>query len=268
MNNNCLRTQSAFQSSFLRTSIGIFCACFSVITIGTASAASTEKKSKPIGVVELFTSQGCYSCPPADEKLAEMLAAEMLANEPELLALEFHVDYWNDLVWGSDGTWQDPFSKSEYTLRQRQYELAALQGRTGVYTPQAVINGQYAIVGIDKPRTKRVLAATVPVDVAVSVSSVDDQLVVNVDNPDSLQGANIYLARFLKKTSTDVTGGENNRKQLHNVNVVTEYKSLGKLAGENQHRFVVAANIDSNMGCAVVVQSERLGPILGAAVCP
>ena len=197
-----------------------------------------------------------------------MLDAELLANEPEMLALEFHIDYWNDLVWGSDGTWQDPFSKSEYTLRQRQYELAALQGRTGVYTPQAVINGQYAIVGIDKKRTKLVLAATVPVDVAVNVIAVDGQLLVSVDNPDSLQDANVYLARFLKKTSTDVSGGENNRKQLHNVNVVTEYQSLGKLTGETQHSFVVAANADTNTGCAIVVQSERLGPILGAAVCP
>ena len=235
--------------------------------VSAMSAASADKKSSHVGVrvgvVELFTSQGCYSCPPADEKLAQMLA-----NEPDILALEFHVDYWDKLVWGSDGTWKDPFSKSEYTLRQRQYDLAALQGRTGVYTPQAVINGQYAIVGIDKQQTKLVLAATVPIEVAVSVSAVDDHLIVNVKNPDSLQGANIYLARFLKKTSTDVTGGENNRKQLYNVNVVTDYQSLGALSGENQHSFVVAANADNNTGCAVVVQSERLGPILGAAVCP
>ncbi len=255
-----VRTNSA-QSVLKRLSFGMICACISVMSLGIASAADTA--SKPVGVVELFTSQGCYSCPPADKNLAELIAAE-----PDMLALEFHVDYWNDLVWGSDGTWQDPFSKAEYTQRQRLYDLVALQGRRGVYTPQAIINGQYALVGINKQQTRKVLDATVPTDVAVSVNAVDGKLVVNVDNPDNLQGASIFLARFLKKTSTDVTGGENNRKQLHNVNVVTDYQSLGRLAGESQHSFVVAANADSNTGCAVVVQSEILGPILGAAVCP
>lgn len=268
MNRTNLRAQSAHWSGVLSVwqtiSVGLLC----ILSISVASAEGTNKRSKPIGVVELFTSQGCYSCPPADENLAQMLEAQLLESEPEMLALEFHVDYWNELVWGSDGTWVDPFSKPEYTLRQRQYEQASLQGRTGVYTPQGIINGQYAMVGINKKRTKQALAATVPVDVAVNVSAADGQLLVSVDNPDALQGANIYLARFLKKTSTDITGGENNRKQLHNVNVVTEYQSLGELAGETQHSFVVAANIDSNTGCAIVVQSERLGPILGAALCP
>ena len=83
-----------------------------------------------------------------------------------------------------------------------------------------------------------------------------------------MQGANIYLARFLKNTSTDVSGGENNGKQMHNVNVVTKYESLGKLSGVRLHSFVIASNKDDNTGCAVVVQSGKLGPILGAAVCP
>lgn len=251
----------------MQLALGLLGASFCVMVINTASAEDTHKNkrenSTPVGVVELFTSQGCYSCPPADEKLAEMIASE-----PDLLALEFHVDYWNDLVWGSDGTWQDPFSKPEYSQRQHQYNKSALKGRGGVYTPQAIINGQYAIVGVDKKRTRQVLDASVPTAVAVSVSTVDDRLLVNVDNPDNLQGANIYLAHFLKNTSTDVKGGENNGKQMHNVNVVTKYKSLGKLSGESRYSFVVMSNEGSNTGCAVVVQSDKLGPILGAAVCP
>ncbi len=237
-----------------------FAFLFGFVGIVSAGAASADK---PVGVVELFTSQGCYSCPPADENLAQMIASE-----PDMLALEFHVDYWNDLVWGSDGTWEDPYSKPEYTQRQYQYNKASLKGREGVYTPQAVVNGQYALVGINKERTRQALDATVPTAVTVSVKEADNQLLVNVDNPDSLQGASVYLARFLKKTSTAVKGGENNGKQLHNVNVVTHYDSLGKLSGDSQRSFVIASNTDSNMGCAVVVQSHKLGPVLGAAMCP
>jgi len=234
-----------------------------LFSLSAAHTHAEGQHSKQVGVVELFTSQGCYSCPPADENLAQMLEAH-----PDILALEFHVDYWNDLVWGSDGTWEDPFSDPEYTLRQYQYNKAALKGRQGVYTPQSVINGQYAAVGINKSLTRDLLDRSVPNDVSVVINAVDDQLTISIDNPDSLKGANIYFARYLKKTSTAIKGGENNGKQLHNVNVVTSYEPLGKLTGDSLTSFSVASNNDTNSGCAVVVQSDKLGPILGAAICP
>ena len=92
----------------------------SFLPLGVASAAP---------MVELFTSQGCYSCPPADEHLVELIE-----NNPDLVALEFHVDYWDDLNYGAAGTWKDPFSNAAYTQRQRQYNSYPLEGRKGVYT--------------------------------------------------------------------------------------------------------------------------------------
>jgi len=90
-------------------------------------------------LVELFTSQGCYSCPPADE-----LLGELIEEQPDLVALEFHVDYWDDLHYGAAGVWKDPFSDAEYTLRQRRYNATDLVGKQGVYTPQMIVNGRAA----------------------------------------------------------------------------------------------------------------------------
>ncbi len=227
------------------------------------SATAASSNSAAIGVVELFTSHGCYSCPPADEALAEMLE-----ENDNFVALEFHVDYWNELVWGSDGKWHDPFSKPEYTFRQQRYNQQNLQGRTGVYTPQGVVNGQYAMVGVSAPTAKKVFDALPINAVNIHLETDQDQMVVTLDNPKGLSGANVYLARFLKKTVTDITGGENNGKSLSNVNVVTTYDVIGELSAEGEHRFVVASQKEDNTGCAVLVQSAAQGPILGATLCP
>jgi len=96
--------------------------CTSALTASVAAASP---------VVELFTSQGCYSCPPADEYLAEIIE-----KQPEVVALEYHVDYWDDLHYGAAGVWKDPFSDPSYSARQRRYNSLGLKGRPGVYTPQ------------------------------------------------------------------------------------------------------------------------------------
>ena len=96
-----------------------------------ATAAAAEEVPT---VVELFTSQGCYSCPPAEAFLGE------LAKRSDVVALEFHVDYWDDLVYGSAGQWKDPFSDPAYTRRQQVYARGIPGGR--VYTPQIVVDGR------------------------------------------------------------------------------------------------------------------------------
>lgn len=222
-------------------------------------------RSNAVGVVELFTSHGCSSCPPADEALIDMVA-----KNDNFVALEFHVDYWDDLVWGSAGKWKDPYSKPEYSFRQYRYNDQKLKGRRGVYTPQSVVNGQYAMVGVSAKKAQAVFDSLPAnaVEIAIEASIDTDEFEITVDNPDALQGATIYLARFLKKTSTDVTHGENHGKQLHNINVVTSFKPLGGLGAKARHRFTVASSDDSNTGCAVLVQSDGPGSMLGAALCP
>ena len=105
-------------------------------------------------VIELFTSHGCSSCPSADRLLGELIEAD-----PGLVALEYHVDYWNSLVHGGDGNFVDPFSDAAWSLRQRAYDGVALGGRQGIYTPQAILDGAYAAVGSDRARIGAVLAA-------------------------------------------------------------------------------------------------------------
>jgi len=101
-------------------------------------SASADRSDQTAGqgpvVVELFTSQSCSSCPPAEALLGKLAAT------PDLIALEWHVDYWNRLDVGAAGRWKDPYSSTDHTERQRAYNQAIL-GTGGVYTPQAVING-------------------------------------------------------------------------------------------------------------------------------
>ena len=100
------------------------------LSVGQAGA-----RSRPV-VVELFTSQSCYSCPTAEAFLGK------LAREPDIVALEFHVDYWNDINYGSAGQWTDPFSRPAFTRRQRDYNQQ-IRDQSGVYTPQMVIDGRF-----------------------------------------------------------------------------------------------------------------------------
>ncbi len=110
----------------------------------TATAAAAAPPAPPV-VVELFTSQGCSSCPPADRLLRE------LGHEPGVIALSFHVDYWNRLGWA------DPFSSAEWSRRQSEY--AAAFDRAGVYTPQMVVAGADEMVGSDENRVRRAIAS-------------------------------------------------------------------------------------------------------------
>ena len=111
---------------------------------GGSPAIASEHQGATPAVIELFTSQGCYSCPPAEALLGDLIEA----NDPEnLVALEFHVDYWDSLVYGRHGSHKDPFSSADNSLRQRQYNRAGLRGQRGVYTPQMVVNGRHAVVG-------------------------------------------------------------------------------------------------------------------------
>ena len=118
-------------------------------------------------VVELFTSQSCYSCPPAEAFLGELVERE------DLVALEFHVDYWDDLVYGSSGQWKDIFSDAAYTERQRVY-AGRIPG-SQVYTPQVVVDGVAQTVGSRRGNVLRLIesarAAPKPARVAVQPGS-------------------------------------------------------------------------------------------------
>lgn len=235
----------------------------SLLALG-ATFSSTAVKADP--VIELFTSHGCYSCPPA-----EALLSELLEEHDSIIALEFHVDYWNSLIHGSSGSWEDPFSKPAYSMRQRSYNGRNLDGRSGVFTPQAVINGRYAAVGSNRSNVEAALKAPFVSDVSVSIEKVDEQWQVSVNNKTAnaeAAEAAVWLVRFYKSKTTDITSGENKGLVLENHNVVFSMDSLGSVPKSDSVTLSAAVDSDPNIGCAVLIQDQFHSPILAAAKCP
>lgn len=216
-------------------------------------------------MVELFTSQGCYSCPAADEFLADLIE-----EQPDLVALEFHVDYWDDLHYGAAGVWKDPFSNPEYTSRQRRYNAKDLVGKRGVYTPQMIVNGSDAQVGSSRRAVYRALKKKAP-EVNLEAAVKENLLSVDIKNTGKT-GSILWLAVFDRVTVTEVERGENHGKTMVNHNVVRELLPLGRWQGDKvsqtfQMPASAAGIADGNRGCAIFLQDETLGKISGATYC-
>jgi len=184
------------------------------------------------------------------------------------------LDYWNQLQYRSAGNWEDPYSSAEFTQRQRQYSSLNLRGENGVYTPQAVINGLFGHVGSNYRALRTGLKIPNARPISVSVSRAD-AATLNIHLAGQMAAsadAHIFLVNFLKKTSTNVTSGENHDKTMENHNVVVDMQSIGTIAGAIEQTddspLRVSYSGGENRGCAVLVQRIRLGEILGAARCP
>jgi hypothetical protein len=192
-------------------------------------------------VVELFTSEGCSSCPPADRLLAD------LARKPGVYALEFHVDYWNSLGW------RDPYSAAAYSDRQRAYG-------DDVYTPQMVVNGTNVFVGSNRARAEAAIASALVTTARVSLTARVDgtRLIYRVIGaPD---GARLCVAVVDAHRTTEVARGENAGRTLEHARVVRGFMSE-KIAGGGSVALPAAIN-----GGSVVafVQDTKTGAILGA----
>ncbi len=252
----------------------IRCAVFALAAAlpGVPAAGESAAEGGP-RVIELYTSHGCSSCPAADELLGELIEAH--ADAGNLVALEFHVDYWNELVHGGDGNFVDPFSHAAWSGRQRDYARAGLDGRPGVYTPQVVIDGRAAFVGSDARRIDEALAAPAATTPGLSVAvaragSGDDALSVSVDASDYAMGTDaldVMLVRYAKRTSTEITGGENRHRTAVNHHVVRSMERLGRPEPGATTAFEVAAP-EPDEGCAVLLQDRFLTRLHAAALCP
>ena len=223
---------------------------------------ATVSSSGPV-VAELFTSQSCSSCPPAEKLFSE------LAERDDLIVLEWHVDYWDRLVHGRAGAWKDPYSNPDYTARQRQYNRA-LRGTGGAYTPQAVINGASETVGHRESEIGRLISDTPHAMASLEVSRIGNGTQVDIgtfevalDRP-----AEIFQLTLLPEQSTSVPRGENRGVHLFSRNVVLDAKQVGTYSGS-----AMSLDIDlpsAEYGCAIIIQEKRgnrLGPILGASYC-
>ncbi len=169
-------------------------------------------------LIELFTSQGCSSCPPADELL------RTLSREPNVIALAFHVDYWNSLGW------RDPFSSAEWSKRQGDYVRAL--GGSSAYTPQAIVGGRWQMVGSDRHaiRDAMVQAAKQKYHARLSITA-DGLLRAESETPLTL-----YVATVEDGLVTRVTRGENGGRTLHNDRVVRKLTRLGTVNGTFEQR--------------------------------
>lgn len=219
------------------------------------ASASADELAPPAALVELFTSQGCYSCPPAEDVLAEDIAPH-----PGAVALELHVDYWDDLVYFGS-SWKDPFSDGAYTRRQTGYNVRIRDTRT-IYTPQAVIHGRRQASGTQKERILRAVEEvlqTTP-EVRFRFSGRNKVRAEGALPP----GAQIFYAIFWRQRTTEVPAGENKGKVLRNTNVVTTLERLPFGVREAEIPEFDPAEQD----CAVWVQQGNAGRVLSAARCP
>ena len=210
-------------------------------------------------VVELFTSQGCSSCPPADAFIGE------LAGREDLLPLSFHVEYWNYLGW------RDRFSSPEATARQRSYRRPL--GMRYVYTPQIVVNGTAHAVGSGRAEVLRLIEAArggPSVDIAVDHSGGDSATLRIAAGPRQTRPATIWLVFYDYRHVTEVRRGENAGASLVNTNVVRTFTRIGSWTGAPVKIPLSLKRLgaEGRDACAVIVQQDGNGPILGAVSFP
>ena len=226
---------------------------------GPAPAAETVSPldANPV-VVELFTSQGCNSCPPAEALLRE------LAEEDGILALELHIDYWDYIGW------PDPFASPVMTARQRSY-ARDLRLRY-VYTPQMVIDGRYNVVGSDRRAVRAAIeeAAADRAAIRVKLSGEDGGKIIIPAGQSPAGGAKVWLAVYDDHLETAVPSGENAGRTLRSRNVVREFVDVGTWVGEPMEIAIdLQAALDrGRAGCAVLLQQGETGAIIGAAAMP
>lgn len=230
------------------------------------AALADGKASRPLGVVELFTSQGCNSCPPADAVLAD------LAQSTDVVALAYHVDYWDYLGW------RDALGSAENTARQRAY--AQTLDNVSIYTPQAIVNGQRDMNGARRDRVQSALddmaqtARGLRAD--VSIEDRGDSIVIVAgglaDNGgDEPVNAHVVLVDFTPKQSVAIRAGENRGQTLDYWNIVNGMQTIGMWSGTPKSFELPKSELmKKGNGCAVLLQvvdkSGRPGPILGAAL--
>ena len=224
-----------------------------------APAAAYADESGKIAVVELFTSQGCSSCPPADEVLGE------LKNEPNVLALSLNVDYWDYLGW------KDTVGSPEHSRRQREYAVRRGDGR--VYTPQVVVSGGNHVIGSYKGRVqneiKSVLAKPADKFVPVNVTAKGEQVTIDVGEADGVKvkDATLWLMLITRKVEQKIRRGENRGRKIAYHNVVRKMLPIGMWHGEKMKVSLPKSGLmaEGVEDCVAVLQVDGTGPIIGAS---
>jgi hypothetical protein len=227
-----------------------FVIALSVITLIGANRPLLAA-GRPVTVVELFTSQGCSSCPPANANLIR------IRERPGVLALSFGVTYWDRLGW------KDIFDRQDYTVRQEAYEKPL--GESGAFTPQMVIDGRKSMVGQDLVEVQAAIdkAETRPRNGAPTISVGDGRVSVSAGSAPP-RPADVWIVRYDPRVvDVPVQRGENAGRTLPHGNVVHDLVHLGRWSGAAATFRLTPAPAGQNT--AILVQSPQGGPILAAA---
>jgi hypothetical protein len=217
----------------------------------------------PRAVVELFTSQGCSSCPAADRLMGE------LSKDPSIVALSMPIDYWDYLGW------KDTLADSRFSARQRAY--SHVRGDRDVYTPQAVINGSVHVIGSDRSSIENAIGETektsgvmsVPVSMSVTGRQINVSVAASRNGPAAMHGE-VWICSVSKAVPISIGRGENRGREITYYNVVRNLLKVGDWNGTPYSWTVPLENIsrDGVDAAAVYVQDgnrDRPGPMLGAA---
>ncbi|MDO8883029.1 MAG: DUF1223 domain-containing protein [Pseudotabrizicola sp.] len=218
--------------------------------IGVSGAALAQ--TSPV-VVELYTSQGCSSCPPADEFM------EQLVKSPDVIALSLHVDYWDYIGW------RDTFGNPAFTQRQKAYAKAV--GSRMIYTPQMIVGGQDRVEGNDPAQVaeaiRRHQAQVSPV--RLSVTRDGDRIVIKAEaNPPLSKNARIQVIRYTPEATVAIGRGENEGREVTYTNIVTDWRAIADWPGVTP--FEMTAEVSGSDPVVVIVQTEGPANVLAAAV--
>lgn len=238
------------------------CLLFAILAAASASAEparAADDDGEPV-VVEMYVSQACKKSPDAVDYAAE------LARRPDLVAITFHIDYWNVLTTRKNGRWSDPFGEAAFSARQRNYNRS-IRGRGTVFTPQAIVGGAASEVGskrqsvedyINLEKREQRLART-------SIRREGASVVVTVD-PSGNEPRDVYLVRFMPSATTQIPAGENAGRVFDEHNVARSIEKIGSIRHRTESFTFPAPK--TGEGCAVLVQDENQGRIVGARYCP
>ncbi len=221
--------------------------------LAVAIAAPVAAEGRSGVLVELYTSQGCSSCPAADEILGRM------AGDARVIPLSLHVDYWDYLGW------KDKFSDARYTARQRAYATAAHDNM--IYTPQMIVDGTARVVGSRKAEVERAVADELasPSPVALDLSRTKAVLTIRARATGTLTGPmRVQLVRFRPAEQVAILRGENAGRTITYRNVVTGWQQIGEWSGAEPLR--MDAPVPGSDGVVVVIQADDAGPVLAAAM--
>lgn len=234
-----------------------------VLILISCTSFKSRSTFEPVAVIELFTSQGCSSCPPADVLLSKTIA-DAKTHREKIFALSFHIDYWNRLGWS------DPFSDKKYSVRQNDYAKVLNPGH--IYTPQMIVNGEREFVGSDQ----HALSAALQHALAVNSDVVFEKLFISQPSgkpwhadyelQGQYAGSKIHFALISLHETTNVKRGENGGRTLQNENVVRQLVSANAAKSGSIDFAPSPVPAPGNMAVIAFVQHSSDLKIIGAAI--